>query len=72
MIFKKKKNYLIAYRFFVGEKEYAGNLFYMIDQKLKNQKDIELLEMQMRRDISEKYKTVQLPNDIVITNIMGL
>ena len=66
-----KKNYLIVYRFFIGEREIAGNLFYRMTRP-KKQKDIELLEMQMRRDLAEKYKSLQLPQDIIITNIIGL
>jgi hypothetical protein len=66
-----KRNYLIVYRFFIGEKEIAGNLFYKMTRP-KNQKDIELLEMQMRRDIAEKYPKVNLPPDIIIENIMEL
>ena len=66
-----KKNYLLVYRFFVKDKEIAGNLFYKMTPP-KTQKDIELLEMQMRRDISEKYPKIELPKDIIIDNIIRL
>lgn len=71
-MFKKKINYLVKYQFFVADKEYIGNLFYILDKKLKTIEDVKLLEMQMRRDISEKYKAVKLPDDIIIANIMEL
>ena len=71
-MFNKKLNYLIKYVFFVGDKEYAGNLFYTLDKQLKTEEDIKLLEMQMRRDIAEKYPQVKLPADIIIDNIMEL
>ena len=71
-LFKKKINILTKYQFFVGDREYVGNLFYTLDKPLKTEQDVKLLEMQMRRDIAERYKAVQLPNDIVIDNIMEL
>jgi hypothetical protein len=71
-MFKREVNILTKYQFFVGDREYVGNLFYTLDKPLKTEQDIKLLEMQMRRDIAERYKAVQLPNDIVIDNIMEL
>ena len=68
----RKINYLIKYQFFVGEKEYIGNLFYILDKVIKTEPDIKVLESQLRRDIAEKYPKIKLPDDIVIDNIMRL
>ena len=71
-MFKKKINYLVKYQFFINDREYVGNLFYTLDKRLKTEVDIKLLEMQIRRDIAERYRAVKLPDDVVIDNIMEL